>query len=349
MSVAGLVEDLKQRLVAEPPLLRTPKTVQILLIRQTHDYTVLRTEETRELNVVVTPTSAKNARQMTRVVFLASKQKAPETRQFASIVKNYYQQFKDNSGFKSVYDKALQNFKAKFKEQAVEKLEKSILNCELKDLLCRTCPRCTLFGAVVTNESKLWERWNIKHRIEYSSAFSLESYETVAENLTFNAVTESTQMTGQALGSTENVSPLVNFASIVSLNSPTWEELVLVIKTLLVCKSYGAEGRVKGDVVNYITGLVFGNEEILTPLEYVLELSDRDISDAVKATYDIAKKYGDEAAFPDALRILTPEELRMFVDYVSRFQMTPDFVGKAYADSLNFALRVDAKAKEEEE
>jgi len=60
MSGVNIMEEIKSGLSPTIPILRTPKTVQILLIRQTHDYTILRTEETRELNVAVTPTSISN-------------------------------------------------------------------------------------------------------------------------------------------------------------------------------------------------------------------------------------------------------------------------------------------------
>jgi len=317
-----IIAEVKGRISSTIPILRTPKTVQILLIRQTHDYTILRTEETRELNIAITPTSISNPEQKARVVFLASKQKAPETREFASLIKEYYSQH---------------NLSTDAKE--------SILGCEIKDKLCRACPRCALFGAVVTDQtgSSWTKRWNIKHRIEYSSAFSLEAYDLISENITFNAVTESTQLTEQALGATENVSPLANFPSIISLNSPTWEELVLVIKNLLRCKSYGAEGRTKGDTVNYITGLIFANEEIITSLEYVLELSEsnRD-KDVLKSTYKIAEKYGEMAALPEALKILTTEDLENFVDYVQKMPLTKEFVTKAFKDSLDFGKQIEA-------
>jgi CRISPR type I-D-associated protein Csc2 len=326
MSEVRIADEVKSRLSPTIPVLRTPKTVQILLIRQMHDYTILRTEETRELNVAVTPISITNPAQRARVVFLASKQKAPETREFASLIKEYYRYYKISS-----------------------EAEKAILECEIKDKLCRACPRCTLFGAVVTDQkSPIWkQRWNIKHRIEYSSAFSLEAYDLISENITFNAVTESTQLTEQALGTTENVTPMTNFPSIISLNSPTWEELVMVIKNLLRCKSYGAEGRTKGDTVNYITGLIFGNEEILTSLEYVLELSEPEADkDALQATYKIAQKYGKMATFQEALRILSPSELENFVDYVQRLQLSREFITKLFKDSLDFGKQIEALVKE---
>lgn len=326
MSEVRIADEVKSRLSPAIPVLRTPKTVQILLIRQMHDYTILRTEETRELNVAVTPISMSNPTQRARTVFLASKQKAPETREFASLIKEYYRHYNLSS-----------------------EAEKAILECEIKDKLCRACPRCTLFGAVVTDQkSPIWkQRWNIKHRIEYSSAFSLEAYDLISENITFNAVTESTQLTEQALGTTENVAPMANFPSIISLNSPTWEELVLVIKNLLRCKSYGAEGRTKGDTVNYITGLICGNEEVLTSLEYVLELSEPEADkDTLQTTYKIAQKYGKMATFQEALRILSPSELENFVDYVQGLQLTKEFTTKLFKDSLNFGKQIEALVKE---
>lgn len=324
MNEDGIEQEIKSKLSPNIPILRTPKTVQILMIRQTHDYTILRTEETRELNVAVTPISISNPAQRARVVFLASKQKAPETREFAALIKEYYSNYKVKS-----------------------EAEEAILACELKDKLCRACPRCTLFGAVVTDQkSSIWKkRWNIKHRIEYSSAFSIEPYDLISENITFNAVTESTQLTEQALGSTENVAPMVSFPSIVTLNSPTWEELVLVIKNILRCKSYGAEGRTKGDTVNYITGLILANEEILTSLEYVLELSESGIdSDFIQATYKIAQKYGKMASFEEALRILSPEEVESFVDHVQALRLGKEFITKAFNDSLEFGKQVEELA-----
>lgn len=319
-----ITNDIKSRMSPTIPILRTPKTVQILLIRQTHDYTILRTEETRELNIAVTPTSISNPKQKARVVFLASKQKAPETREFASLIKEYYR-----------------------KHTLSTEAQEPILNCEMKDKLCRACPRCTLFGAVVTDQtSTLWKkRWNIKHRIEYSSAFSLEPYDLISENITFNAVTESTQLTEQALGTTENVSPLTNFPSVISLNSPTWEELVLVIKNLLRCKSYGAEGKTKGDTLNYITGLILANEEILTSLEYMLELVDQDKSqDILNSTHKIAEKYGKMAASTEDLKILTPAELELFVDYVQKTPLTKKDIEKLFKDSLDFGKKIEAMA-----
>ena len=116
-----------------------------------------------------------------------------------------------------------------------------------------------------------------------------------------------------------------------------------MIKNLLRCKSYGAEGRTKGDTVNYITGLIFANEEIITPLEYVLELSgqNRD-EDILNSTHKIAEKYGKMAASIEDLKILTPEELELFVDDVQKMPLTKEFIEKAFKNSLEFGKQIEA-------
>jgi CRISPR type I-D-associated protein Csc2 len=341
--MSEVTQKIMSVLPKEVPFYRSPVTVQILLLRQTHDYAVFRTEETRELNIAVTPASISDPTQVTRVVFLASKQKAPESREFAATIKYYFNATSGdlstlNVNWDLINDKKSNGVQPKF----FDNLRNSILECELKDRLCRACPRCSLFGAVVTENKGIWKRrWNIKHRIEYSSAFSLEPYEELSENLTFNAVAETTQSTGQALNVTENVVPLANFPSVVTLVSPTWEELVLVIKNLLKCKSYGAESRTKGDTLNYVMGLVIGNEEIISSLEYTLELSDKKRVD-LEATQQILEKYSNYAAFPDALHLITGAELEKFMDEVSSYKIDKQFVEKVLTDSLNFAVHAES-------
>jgi CRISPR-associated protein Csc2 len=238
---------------------------------------VLRTEESRELNTVVVPKSIADPTPEVKVAFLASKQKAVETRMYSKLLRTV----------KSDYD------------------------CYLKDNLCMECPRCALFGAVSTRKGK--QDYNIRHRIEYSTAFSIEPYEDLLQTLTFNAVDEHNQLTGQALNLTHNVTPLANFPSVITLNSVTWSELALYLKTLMATKSYGAETRVKGDVRNSILGIVGGFEEIITSLEYSLELSADWESDLQKTTYDILKKYSDLSASKSDVVALNPDQVSKLI------------------------------------
>ena len=234
------------------------KTVQILLLREALDYLVLRTEDTREINEVTTPSRAKNAKgdvetkEIRRVAFLGGKQKAVESREFERLLREAWKSINASE------QKKLQGGK----------------DCYLKDNLCLSCPRCALFGATSTESGK-GDKPNIKHRIEYSTAFSLLPYEEVTEEITFNAINDDKQITGQALGTRACVRPGTLFASIVTLRSVTQRELVLSLKTLLSARSYGAESRTSGDLRNHIVGIIGGWEEVLTPLEFTLECEQR--------------------------------------------------------------------------
>jgi CRISPR type I-D-associated protein Csc2 len=199
---------------------------------------------------------------------------------------------------------------------------------------------------VTTEGGRGADRWNIKHRIEYSSAYSIEPYERVSELVTFNAVDPETQSTGQALGYTENVRPIVNFPSVTTLNSVTWHEFLWYLKTLISTKSYGAETRIKGDTVNYIVGICAGFEEIITSLELNLELSNLDWqSNPIKITNEILEKYAEEASSVDVVKVLTPQEVKEVVDGIKKFEVTSEFIKEFSKKANDFHNKVGEKAK----
>ncbi len=304
-------KNLTKFFVESPRLFTTSKNIQILVLRQTQDFTIFRTEETRELNLVTLPKSALDKTPTAKVVMLASKQKAPENRLYHNLLRTAA-------------------------EEVGYKLDDDLRQCELKDNLCQKCPRCILFGSVSVEKGGQ-ERWNIKHRIEYSSAYSVEPYEEIYEILTFNAVDSVTQSTGQALGYTENIQPLTTLPSIVTLNSVTLEEFIAYLKTLMACKSYGAETRVKGDMVNHIVGIVGSYDEIITPLEYNLELSAVKLGevDPLEKTADILEKYKKFSAFSNDVVLLSRKELSSFIERVAEFQYSKPFIEKIYQDAVS--------------
>jgi CRISPR type I-D-associated protein Csc2 len=279
------------------------KTIQILLMREILDYTVLRTEETRELNTVATPLSVSDDKTAMRVAFLATKQKAAESRQLEQMLRT-----------------------------ATAETGVSGTECYLKDNLCLECPRCALFGATSVESGRGKDRANIKHRIEYSTAFSLLPFEDIESATTFNAINDRNQTTGQALGTRYAVIPATVFPSIISLRSVTLTEFILTIKTLLACKAYGAESRIGGDVRNTIFGIVGGWEEVITPLELTLELYDQRNNldgDTFKA---IAEKYKPLAGNSYRVAIFEPNQVDEIVKIASETQLDKEFLEKAYAD-----------------
>lgn len=325
MTILPSLQRIEKYFLDTPPTLKTAHTIQVLLIRQTQDYSIFRTEETRELNIVTLPRSINDNESVLRVAMLASKQKAPETRMFLTLTRTLGKELGVN-------------------------LDTDQENCWLKDNLCRKCPRCILFGAVTTERGvRGAERWNIKHRVEYSTGYSIEPYEEIAELMTFTAVSSVTQSTGRALGYTENVQPLVNFPSVITLHSVTPHELIMYLKTVMACKSYGAETRIKGDVSNHIVGIVAGYEEIITSLEFALELSSIEFKeDPVEATEKILTKYAGYAAFKDRAIVFSKKEVDELLREVSNFDPTKEFIERMYEDSINFRESIQKAAREEE-
>jgi CRISPR type I-D-associated protein Csc2 len=297
------IEPIQPYLRDKPHPLIGAETIQLLLLREVLDYTVLRTEETRELNTVQTPLSVDNPEPVRRVAFLATKQKAAESRQLEHLLRS-----------------------------AREEAKLQPVLCYLKDNLCMRCPRCGLFGATST-EAGQGARANIKHRIEYSTAFSLLPFEEIAQSHTFNAINDSNQTTGQALGTRESVGPATLFPSVVTLKSITQNELVLAIKALLACKSYGAESRIGGDMRNHIVGIVAGWEEVITALEFSLELYLRqdELTPEVVAAL-LMEQYAPLAANRSKVRVLSPSEVRGVVEACAMRELDGPFVEAAYGD-----------------
>ena len=260
------------------------KTIQVLLLREALDYLVLRTEDTREINDVVTPSSRSGQPELRRVAFLGGKQKAVESRELERLLREVAAE----TGFDQL---AYQGGD----------------DCFLKKL-CLRCPRCGLFGATSTESGK-GQKPNIKHRIEYSTALSFLPYEEVVEEMTFNAISDKQQITDTALNSRPCVRPGTLFVSIVTLRCVTPQELLLALKVLLSARSYGAESRIQGDVRNHVIGIVAGWEEVLTPLELTLEF-EKNLDEVVKegsrpaAVKSAVETYFPLSAYPEKVLLL---------------------------------------------
>src|SRR5207237_1130071 len=110
--------------------------------------------------------------------------------------------------------------------------------------------------------------------------------------------------------------------SIVTLRSVTSRELVLMLKTLLACKSYGAESRTGGDARNTICGIVCGWEEIITPLELTPELYDRRSALTANTVRDIVHEYVPLAGNSDQVMVLEPEQVDALVSEVAKEPLT---------------------------
>lgn len=316
MELPSYLIKLKDYFVDKPKPILGVETIQIVVIREVQDYTVLRTEETRELNTVTTPLSYQKMGETTqRVVFLGSKQKATETRYFRSLLNT-----------------AAENEKLKLEE------------CYLKDNMCLNCPRCILYGGVQTKGNAP----NIKHRINYSTAYSLLPFEAINTTITFNAVDEATQKTGQALGTIYAVKPASVFISSISLRSVTWKEFVLQMKTLLATKDYGAETRVRGSVRNIPIAVIAGWEEVITPLELTLHLFDKFETEKTissKQLTDILQEYIKMAGFQDKIMTIIDDKLDKLIADISEQTVTKEFLKETIKDAEDFRKEQKDKDK----
>jgi CRISPR type I-D-associated protein Csc2 len=311
------LEILDDYFVTTPEPLRETLTIQLILARNILDYTILRTEDTRELNTVAIPLSKKNLEATLRVVFLGGKQKAAETRKLGDILRTANRVVGRND----------------------------IPNCYLKDKLCMHCPRCALFGAMTVKGGS--QEMNFKHRIEYSSAFSLLPYEDLIESITFNAIDDVTSKVGQALGETPSVCPANIFPSTITLNTVTWKEFLLTIKTILATKSYGAEGRTKGDAYNAILGIAAGWEEIISPLELTLDLYDKyENAENIdtQCIYSILESYKKKCAFVNKVKVLSPREVANICTSIQEYDLSQEFLISTYDDVEAYLNKANALA-----
>lgn len=314
------LELLKPFTVERPEPIIGAKTVQIILMREVLDYTVLRTEETRELNTSATPLSIKGEGDALRVAFLGSKQKAAESRQLEQMLRTATKEEKVNVPNGAKHE-----------------------GCYLKDNLCLRCPRCALFGGTNVEAAANEKFAQIKHRIEYGTAYSLLPFEDVESATTFNAISDLNQTPGQALGTRYAVVPATVFPSILTLKSVTLTEVVLVIKMLRACKSYGAESRIGGDMRNSIFGIVGGWEEVLTPLELTLELYDKRTEISKDTVKEIVTEYKGLAGNPDRVTVFEPAQIDQLVEEATRTRLTEKFLKGAYKDADQY--REEQKGK----
>jgi hypothetical protein len=116
----------------------------------------------------------------------------------------------------------------------------------------------------------------------------------------------------------------------------TWRELVLAIKTILACKSYGAESRIGGDVRNTIFGIVAGWEEVLTSLEFTLELYDRKDNLSAETVQAIAQAYVPLAGNPSRVKVFTPEQVEEIVQEATAVELDQAFLEASYNDVKDY-------------
>jgi CRISPR type I-D-associated protein Csc2 len=139
------------------------------------------------------------------------------------------------------------------------------------------------------------------------------------------------------LGSRYAVVPATVFPSIVTLRSVTLTEVILTLKTLLACKSYGAESRIGGDMRNSVFGIVGGWEEVITPLELTLELYDKRDNLSGETFKTVAEKYKPAAGNPDRVTVFAPDYVDAIVKAVADTPLDKSLLTTAFGDVKSYS------------
>ena len=116
------------------------------------------------------------------------------------------------------------------------------------------------------------------------------------------------------------------------------------------CKSYGAETRIGGDVRNHIVGIVAGWEEVITSLEFTLELYDKIIdgkvdNETIKGKVaSILESYKEMAGNKNKI-IIIKDEIDKIIKDIQETDLNKGFLNKVYTDAQNFYKSQNAKKK----
>jgi CRISPR type I-D-associated protein Csc2 len=203
--------------------------VTFVLLRTVKDRAILQTEGDFTLDKVIVG-SGEAAKE--KVEFMSTKQKAVERRQHMAMLRS--------AGYG---------------------------DCIIPNKLCLRCINCALFGGVRAEGGRA-ERYNLKSRILYSSAYSLQDAREITDTKTHNAVNEVTQSTGQALIEVEYVLPGAIFPSVTVIRDPTWYDFMSYLKVIQSATRFGARTAMGGEVENSLVAAVFSKEFVATPLEF---------------------------------------------------------------------------------
>jgi len=226
------VDDMKDRLPRQ-------KVIQAIILYETQDYAIFRTEGGEELNIEkITLTDDKS---VNLPVLLGRKLKAIQRRVGHAIIRTHKPDY--NCFFETT-------------EGGVKGL-------------CGECPECILRGAVVQMQNK---RYNIQSRVFYSAYFSVCEDRDVTRIITLNAVDDKWKVTGAALTAQTHIAPQVYIPAIISFYSVTKNELIYGLKTIKRGVRVGARTSVEGIVKPHAVALVGSFFEKFTPLELTIHV-----------------------------------------------------------------------------
>lgn len=158
--------------------------------------------------------------------------------------------------------------------------------------LCLSCPACYLFGGTYapgTGKVQVNER----SKVNYSEAYPFVG--GGIRDVTFNAVDEQKNITGQALGVNQIIEPR-DFISVVDVDTDNEDWVRLLVWGIEHSSRYGANVRIYGQMKNEILGIIKSDKLEVT--SYNLISKFKDIA-GIKAEIESTKK-GVKISIPDS-------------------------------------------------
>ncbi|AEM74230.1 type I-D CRISPR-associated protein Cas7/Csc2 [Caldicellulosiruptor acetigenus] len=282
--------DPKVAFVDKIPDERKGYFVQVVILREAQSHLCFTTEG-RILNTAILEAGYENPTKITRVVMLKRKQVAPERREGKLIRRRLIQ------------------------EQNLQVAAEESKNCSLIENLCSKCPDCLLYGFAAQGGDDVAR----KSRVITDSAFSVQPYEQIVEELTLNAVDEITHTTKSALSSREYVKPGVVFPCVETFADVTKEEFLYLLINILYTTRYGAEASRIGTMKNKIVGIYATAGEVFTNLELTKHFYDKlsstsfDLNNFMAAYPEIEQKIISSSPIK-VYGILSGQKLEVFLN-----------------------------------
>lgn len=139
--------------------------------------------------------------------------------------------------------------------------------------LCISCPACYLFGGTYAPATGKKTQVNERTKVSYS-----EAYPFVGEGIrdvTFNAVDEQRNITGQALGVNQIIEPR-DFINIVDLETDNEDWVKLLVWGIEHSNRYGANVRIYGQMKNEILGIITSDKLEVTSYDLIRNFKSAD-------------------------------------------------------------------------
>lgn len=137
--------------------------------------------------------------------------------------------------------------------------------------LCLSCPVCYLFGGTYAPGTGKKIQVNERSKVNYSEAYPFVG--GGIRDVTFNAVDEQKNITGQALGVNQVIEPR-DFINVVDIDTDNDKWVKLLVWGIEHSSRYGANVRIYGQMKNEILGIIKSDKLEVTSYGLISKFED---------------------------------------------------------------------------